>query len=226
MKIKKVQVGWDYDEPYFPWYANAHQVHVNRGLARPEDPPPTEWDPTTYYGCTLQEWYDVLNDEVKKGADGMYAWDPDPKAVEGIQRLYKAGHGIHFITARGQFGDYGGDIQRLTKRQLMVTNTPYDSLHFVEDKVDTCLRLGLDYMIDDRLEHYYALSDAGINCYLLTRPWNEGAETKTYDPYLGVYVDKRLSSPSEYVRMIIDRHGWRTGLSVEQRAHVMGEMVD
>lgn len=210
-----IKVGFDYDEPIFPWYDYAHKVSVREGLADPNGDPPTDWDPTTTYGCTPQEWFDILDAEVRKGVDGMYAWPIKPGVSHRLQAMYATGrYEIHFITARGQFGSYGSDIKRLTKSQLVRENIPYDTLTFTESKGDTIRELGLDYFLDDRAKYFEEAEEAGAEAYLLDERWNQDFQ---------VPPGRRIHSTIEYIDRIMQRHGTgRRVLTPTQRDFVRG----
>ena len=66
MTSELIKVGFDYDEPIFPWYDSAHIVSVRAGLADPDGEPPTQWEVTTTYGCSRQEWVDVEVDRIAR----------------------------------------------------------------------------------------------------------------------------------------------------------------
>ena len=197
--MKTIKIGIDYDEPLFPWYDNAHQVSIAAGLTTADQPPPTRWDPHSEYGCTLEEWIAVLNAEVEKGRDGMYAWPPKKDAVDAVRRAYGLGYEIHFVTRRGAFGAHGTKIKRLTKTQLIMESIPFDGLWFASGKkTATISRLGLDYFLDDRADHYFEASEAGAEAYLLDERWNRDLE---------VPEGRRVFSTAEYIDLIIRKHG-------------------
>lgn len=206
-----IKVGFDYDEPVFPWYDYAHKVSVEAGLTSPDAEPPTRWDPHSHYGCTLEEWVAVLDAEVDKGVHGMYGWPVKHTAADAIRKLYSMGYEVHIITARGQFGEKGETIKRLTRSQLLREKIPYTSLHFSREKHIEAEEIGLDYFIDDRPDYVEAVREVGVEAYLLDERWNQDHET-----------DFRVYSTSEYVERILGRHGNQSVLTVEQRDHVRG----
>lgn len=208
-----IKVGFDYDEPIFPWYDYAHEVSVAAGLARAEDPPPTRWDPHNDYGCTQEEWFDVLNAEVRRGHDGMYGRPCKPEAVAAIRRLYAAGFEIHLVTARGSFGAHGNDIKRLTARQVVFEGIPNDGLHFAPDKTKVIRNLGLDYFLDDRPKHYDEAVAAGADVFLLNERWNQD---------LDVPENRRVNSVQEYCDYILGKHGFQRELTPQQRLLIRG----
>lgn len=189
-----IKVGYDYDEPVFPWYDYAHDVSVAAGLTTMEQDPPTMWDPTTVYGCTLDEWYEVINQEVLKGPAGMYGRPVKPGVVADMYRLKNRGVEIHLVTARGQFGSYGDRIKELTHDQIVKEKMPVAGVHFSTDKYQTIKDLGLDYFIDDRVEYYQQASRAGARSFLLDERWNQGYATRP---------GRRVYSTRQYVDRIV-----------------------
>lgn len=193
--MKTVKVGFDYDEPIFPWYDYAHEASIAAGLTEPDAPPPTVWDPHSVYGCTLEEWYAVLDAEIERGIHGMYGRPVHRQVVEDMRRMYERGYEIHIVTARGQFGSKGAQIKRLTKRQLIAEQIPYTSLTFSDNKAKVIRELGLDYFIDDRDRYYLEAQEAGAEPYLLDAGWNRDFE---------VPKDRRVYSTSEYIGKVMD----------------------
>jgi hypothetical protein len=207
-----IKVGFDYDEPIFPWYDYAHDVAVAAGLTRAEDPPPTAWDPHSHYAAlrkergepevTPQDWYDALGTEIAKGLEGMYGRPPKAESVAAIRKLYRLGYEVHLVTARGSFGKQGQLIKRMTRTQVIREEIPNDGLHFAKDKTKVIRDLGLDYFLDDRPVHYLEAVDAGADVYLLEERWNKDFDV----PY-----EKRVKTTAEYVDLIVKKHGDQTG---------------
>lgn len=203
-----INLAVDYDEPYYPWYNYAHDSSVAAGLTTEDQEPPTRWDPHNHYGCTWEAWIDVLNKEVLKGDEGMYMRPPKEEAKEAVLRLYRNGFGIHFVTARGQFGDYGKVIKQLTKRQLLREGTPYDTITFTRDKGAAAKRLNIHYAVDDRPEHYTQFKEAGAVTFLLDERWNKDFK---------VPKNLRVYSLTEVADRLIEVYGNLTKLTSRQR---------
>lgn len=185
-----------FDEPIYPWYDLAHQASIRAGIATP-DHEPTSWAPHETYGCTLEEWVKVLDDEVLN-PEGMYRQPFKEGVIEIINRMYHRGYGIHIITARGSFGDLGDKVRRITRSEIIKQGLHYTTLTFSKDKVPVAKDLDLDYMLDDAPHNVQPLLDAGINTYLLTERWNIDMDI---DPA------RRVDSTFEFCKMIMDKHG-------------------
>lgn len=203
-----IKVGIDFDEPIYPWFNYAHKVSVTAGLATASMPVPTVWDPHTVYGVPRDRWLEVLDAEVEKGTEGMYAWPCDPNAIKAIRRLYTSGYEVHIVTARGSFGSKGHLIRELTKRQLLVEQIPHTALHFAPDKEEALRQNGIHYHLDDRPKHYAEAFEAGATPFLYSMPWNVKYPVPSA---------QRVHSLDEFVDLIIDRHGDLSVLTVAQR---------
>jgi hypothetical protein len=169
-----IKVGIDYDEPIFPWYDYAHDASVAAGLTTMEQDPPTQWDPTTVYGCPPDDWYEVINAEVRKGPAGMYGRPIKPGVAADLWRLHNRGVEIHIVTARGQFGAEGKMIQDLTRQQVVKEiGLPKVRLHFTKDKFGVIKKHGIQYFLDDRYPYFQEAIQAGAKSYLLDERWNQ-----------------------------------------------------
>lgn len=189
-----IRVGIDYDEPIFPWYDYAHDAAVAYGLVREDQDPPTSWDPSTHYGCTLDEWIEVINNEVLKGPNGMYGRPIKPGVAADLSRLKRRGVEIHIVTARGQFGEFGERIKELTLQQIVNERIPYDYLHFTNTKGAVISANEINYMLDDRVEYYQEAGKAGARSYLLDERWNQ---------HFATLPGRRLYTTRQYIDRIV-----------------------
>lgn len=146
------------------------------------------WDFFEGWGLTVDEYLALY----RAGVDDGYVLrvgEPIPGSVEGMKRLSEAGHSIHIITDRRVASD--PDVPaRLTKAWLMEHNVPFDSLTLSSDKT----AVATDHFIDDRFENYVARLRAGMNCHLLTQPWNTdlGDRNTTRVATIDQFVDEIL----------------------------------
>jgi hypothetical protein len=193
-----VNVGVDFDEPIYPWYDLAHKASVKAGIAQPHHEP-TVWTPYEVYGCTAEEWYAVIDNEILNG--DMYHQPLDPERVALLNGLYDEGLGIHIVTARGNFGPLGETIKQITLDSIEQAGLKTTSVHFVPQKVETALALGLDYMVDDHQKYHDPMIEAGVNSFLLDAPWNQDHPEKYYP------VGHRVKSLAHYVGIIRHEQG-------------------
>lgn len=127
---------------------------------------PRRWEFYEDWGFSLVQFKQLCNDGVDAGFVFSYG-DPFPRVAEAFAWIKAAGHSIHIVTDRS-FGQPGASaaatIQWLARHEL-----PFDSITFSSDKTVA----GVDVMVDDKPENYAALRGAGVDAYLLTRPWNQ-----------------------------------------------------
>ena len=198
MSVTPIKVGWDYDEPICKWYDLAHKASIEAGIALPEHEP-TSWTPHETYGVTLEQWVEVLDNEVLKGDGGMYAAPLDENTKWQLHRLADAGHENYIITARGSFGTLGHLVRDLTLRQIEREGLPVVDVRFAHDKVEAINDLRLNYFIDDAPHNYEPIAKYCPNTevYLLDERWNRDFE---------VPEGRRLFSIEEYVDIILAKH--------------------
>lgn len=142
-----------------------------------------EWD-----GWTDERWMEFWKQGVEAGL--IFNNAPFRGAVEANNALFDVGHRIHIVTHRG-FEDRPGLAEKVTETWLNGAGFKYHSLTFSEDK--TVIRT--DVFVEDNLNNYHALNEAGTEAYLITRPWNEG-----------VKVERRVRSVAEFARIILDKY--------------------
>lgn len=132
-------------------------------------PEPTRWEFYEDWGFDLQGFLSLCHDGVDAGVIFSYG-EPYPNTAEAFAWIKAAGHSIHIVTDRS-FGANGAS-EAATRAWLDCHGLPFDSLTFSPDK--TIVRL--DVMVDDKPENYAALTAAGVDAWLLTRPWNKHVE--------------------------------------------------
>jgi 5'(3')-deoxyribonucleotidase len=106
-------------------------------------------------------------------------------AVDAVNKVYNAGHVVHIITHRG-WKERPWLAEDATRTWANDNGYKYHTLNFSEDK--TIIRT--DYFIEDNVDNYKALEEAGTEVYLLTRPWNEGLEGYRRVRSIGEFVKK------------------------------------
>lgn len=132
-------------------------------------PDATRWEFYEDWGLDLAAFLDACD----LGVDDGYIFahgDPYPNVAEAFNVIKSAGHTIHIVTDR-TFGQ-PGNAAAATLTWLATYGLGYDSITFSADKTVA----NLDVMVDDKPENYAALIAAGVDAYLLTRPWNQHVE--------------------------------------------------
>jgi hypothetical protein len=178
-----MRIGVDIDDVIFPWYEYAHELCVQARITNGVTP--MSWSPFLEYGCTIQDWLDVLEVATMDGT--LYSGEPYLGAIEALWRLRDAGHEVHLVTARGFF-NFGELIREQTVSWLADWDVPHDSLTFTKDKTS----VPCDVFIDDSAPNVAALTAAGVRTFMLTRPHN------ATDPY-----ELRVGHVAEFVDLIL-----------------------
>jgi len=141
------------------------------------------WSMAEHYGITEEE-FDYYFEE---GVEAGYIFcqgDPLPGSLETINKLFWAGHSIHFLTAR----TIGTKFAHNTLDWLHQHGFMYDSITFSYDKTI----MDLDIVIDDHERNYKRITAAGKNAVLLDQPWNrhvKDAERTSWEEMGGYLVD-------------------------------------
>lgn len=128
-------------------------------------PEPHCWDFYKYWHMTTAEFVQICNDGVEAGY--IFSGDIRPNAVEAVERIAALGHQIIIITDRS-FGLSPRSSERATTEWLAQHGIEYDELVFSADKTI----VPTDLFVEDKLENYDKLVNAGVDAYLITRDWN------------------------------------------------------
>lgn len=158
-----MKIGIDIDDVLFPWYAGAHRACEAAGITNGVTP--RTWTPSDEYGCSLQDWLDVLAAVTLDGT--LYGGEPYPGAADALTRLHDAGHTIHLVTARG-FLQHGNLIKRQTVDWLDRYAIPHDTLTFSKDKT----LVPVDVFADDSERNVRQLTAAGTPVCLIEAEHN------------------------------------------------------
>ncbi|QNN99186.1 5' nucleotidase [Streptomyces phage Faust] len=151
-------------------------VKYMSGIDHSYDIPPYEKEVDKWH--FYRDWGMTDEDFVKYchyGADDMVIFRQGGQrdnAAEAIDFMRAFGNTIHIVTDRS-FGTTPESSEDNTKWWLFSHGISYDTLTFSADK--TCVPT--DVFIEDKLENYDALVAAGVDCYLVDRPWNQDDST-------------------------------------------------
>jgi uncharacterized protein len=96
----------------------------------------------------------------------VLAGEPYPGAVETVREWHAAGHYIHVTSHRVP------ESTEATARWLELIGLPFDDLRCEFGKVERCVELAIDVLIDDSPVNLVAASEAGILPATLIHPWN------------------------------------------------------
>ncbi len=128
---------------------------------------PDKWYFYRDWGITDQEFVQYCHYGVDAGIVFGYG-EPRDFAPGALSFMRQLGHTIHIITDRS-FGSNPWSSVEVTKRWLKRYAMEYDTIDFSADKTI----VPTDVFIEDKLENYDALVNAGVTCYLVDRPWNQ-----------------------------------------------------
>ena len=190
-----MRTGWDIDGVGHVFSAGFHDHMYCEGIedlwkSGPNADPYWNWYED--YGWSLQEFVEFCNRAADHGC--LFTGHVRPGYFESMERVANLGHEIIIVTDRA-FGASPEVSEWLTVEWLRANDANYDELIFSRDKtVGNC-----DTFIDDKLENYDALTNAGVNAFLLNQPWNR-VDKPDYR--------KRIDTVEEYADLI-EKHGYK-----------------
>lgn len=168
--MKTLEIGIDLDGVCYDFAESLRQYLYRAELDKKYniiDGEPDKWHFYLDWGMTLQEFIEHCN----KGADLGWVFgigEPRDAAQDAVWFIKSLGHNVNIITDRS-FGQTPEVSENNTRSWLAKNEFVYDTLTFSADK--TCIRN--DMFIEDKLENYDALDAAGVEVYLVDRPWNQ-----------------------------------------------------
>lgn len=191
--------GVDLDGVNYPFGENYYASLVRTGEYAAEDLGPiTDW--YFYRGIGQSDEQFVANCHAFVDSGHLFATgDPYPDTIEHWARVIEAGHEIHVVTDR-RFGTGLASLDG-TVAWLDAVMLPYDSITISPDKTV----INADAFIEDRLENYDDLDEAGINGWLINRAWNAVPGDDR----------RRVTSVAEFVAKALDGTLWAVA---EERA--------
>lgn len=146
---------------------------------------PHTWNFFEYWGMDREEFKAICDSGVDAGY--IFSGPQRPGFSEAVAKVAERGHHIVIITDR-QFGSSPRASHRATEAWLKEHDVYYDQLIFSADK--TCMKT--DFFVEDKLENYDALHNAGTRPYLITRPWNLEDDNR-----------RRINSVTDYADSIV-----------------------
>lgn len=167
-----LSIGMDLDGVNYNFAASLRRYLRTVGYAHPM-PDPLIWDFFTTHGwgnLTPAQFVQHANDGVNAGIvfRSMDWFDHVNEAWDIIRSL---GHTIDIATDRS-FGEPGRSEQN-TIDALAEKGLKYDTITFTADKAS----INPDMMLEDKAENFLALEAAGVDTWLVTRPWNQHVKT-------------------------------------------------
>lgn len=171
--MRPLRIGWDLDGVGYVFGESVRQSMLLDGY----DIPPTtdefckSWDFFEYWGMSRSE-FEI---ECSRAVDRGICFGPGPGLTrpnffESMARTHDMGHTNVIITHRYQGSP--GMAMGNTFRWLEHHGAQYDEIYFSGDKtiVET------DMFVEDNKDNYDRLVEAGVDAYLINRPWNRPYE--------------------------------------------------
>lgn len=156
--------------------AFTHCVAERRRIPPDSLTPALSW---TFYkqpgwNLTTAEFLEHMRHAIRR-QDLFLRGNPYPGSWRALRDLYP--HELVIVSSR----KYGVDTERFAWEQTLEwldrNHMPYFEDIIITDssqsKADICKEFGLTHAIEDSLDNHNLLRSAGIESYLITRPWNE-----------------------------------------------------
>lgn len=163
-----MRIGLDLDGVVYDWVASmaaaAQQLWGREASALP---PARTWDFwRDQWGFSLDEFLTLYREGVRAGVVFTHG-GPYPGAREAVAQMRADGHTVHVVTDRG-LPDIAELSQQATFTWLEQHGMAVDSVTFAADKTV----VPTDVFIEDRVENYIHLDEAGSHPVLIDRPYN------------------------------------------------------
>lgn len=165
-----MRIGVDLDGVVYDFADSFRRYLVLSGVSKRYDiseGEPDKWHFYRDWGMTDEEFVAYCHLGVDAGII-FGQGEPRDCAPGAINFMRKCGNTIHIITDRS-FGNNPWSSAEATKRWLHGYEIEYDTINFSADKTI----VPTDIFIEDKLENYDALTKAGVECYIVDRPWNQ-----------------------------------------------------
>lgn len=183
-----MRVGFDLDGVGYIFGLSVRDYLKTIGITveEPTDKFCTNWDFYEFWGMTREEFAKHCDAGVDAGIIfGAGDHLTRPSFFDAIKRVKGMGHEVIVITHR--FQGTPGNAEKNTELWLAPVRDYIDEIHFSADKT----KPRTDMFVEDSLPNYDSLVDAGINAYLINRPWNwvEGGDARNRINDIEEYAD-------------------------------------
>jgi 5'(3')-deoxyribonucleotidase len=170
--LKTLDVGWDIDGVISPFEKDIQHFAIHHwGYSEEEVPMSdvygnTPWNWTQHiWGWDEAKFWRCVNDGVAAGVVHSLS-APYEGVLEALEETTELGHRVHLVTARKSTPA----IVEVTATWLESHGIAHESLVFTKHKAN----FRCDLFLEDNADNYVMLRSAGVPCYILRRPWNEG----------------------------------------------------
>jgi uncharacterized protein len=97
----------------------------------------------------------------------ILAGEPYPDAVQTVRAWHIKGHAIHIVSNREVV------CQEATAAWLEQIGLPFDGLVCTSEKLERCVELGIELVIDDSPMNILGALERGLLVATIVHPWNE-----------------------------------------------------
>lgn len=164
-----MRVGYDLDGVGYVFGASVRDYlrTIDIEVAEPTDEFCTDWNFFEFWGMNESDFAKHCDD----GTDAGIVFGPGdhltrPHFFDSIRLTKAMGHEVVVVTHR--FQGAPGSAERNTEAWLEPVRDCIDELYYSKDKT-----IGnTDLFVEDSKPNYDALTEAGMECYLINRPWN------------------------------------------------------
>jgi 5'(3')-deoxyribonucleotidase len=167
--MTRLRVGFDLDGVLFDFARSVQEYMRSLGLKcewKGEDEGAQSWDFYKQWDLSIDEFIEICDDGVDAGY--IFRNNVHRGSHYALEMTKAMGHDIIIITDRN-FGNPKTNSQKATVEWWEWAGFPdYTELHFSPDKTI----VHTDTFVEDKLENYDVLEAAGVDVYLVNRPWN------------------------------------------------------
>lgn len=190
-------IGVDLDGVMYNFAGALSRYAEQRGLFGPGDTPDHDEDVDSYnfwkdeWGWQLSQFMEVTREGIEAG-HVFRRGDPYPDAVAGFQAMQAAGHRLHVITDR-RWPGAEDEAEQSTRDWLEQNGIRPDSITFTKDKtaiLDVAENPDTAAFIEDLAKNAEALDQAGVETWLVDRPWNRHYATPRRMPSMGEFSER------------------------------------
>lgn len=181
-----MKIGWDSDGVLYNFTKAYHTwMNVSRGMTIDVDSQPATWN--WFLEWQTIEQFKICMDEAVDA--GQLFWQGElyePEIPAIIAQLKAEGHENHLITHR--FSGVTSCSKLATAHFYAENGVKFDSITYSKDK--TVVKV--DVFIEDNLDNYDALEAAGVESWLINRPYNLRKDNR-----------RRVNSVKEFAEMFL-----------------------
>lgn len=182
-----LRIGRDLDGPHYNFGDSVRRYLDSIGRTfgwKDNGPEPHHWNFYEYWQMTLDEFKQICND----GADAGYIFCGPIREGAKESWLRDMQYGDTIVITDRQFGTTPEVSEKNTVEWLRQHGLYYDELWFTADKTVT----PTDIMIEDKIENYDALENAGTESWLINYPWNqvEGGDNRRRVDTMSEFSDR------------------------------------